>query len=349
MGNTTSTPKHLQRSEKTKSVIFTFEDYTNDAPDEEKIGREVGALQIAISDHVRDYYHDRQIQHSPEDIEKGLLREREGFPTLSSIEISHLLCDVRTRRSALGSFISHMVIKNISFFGHKTHTLLSPGALGCINEFGFGDPQVILTEEEETAFTQWRAVTAHLSPKIQKRPRGSQNARIDRLSKTIDETIVNFYDSEKDNAERLQSLRGIVEKAGIIGEMIFASPSRWKFDWHASRRDLRSRDRRSKEGKSQPDSQAFDKEGKAVVIVIFPALVQMDTKDLDDKHGQRRTRRGDYDGTAAVFEILREVRKFSQPENPQSQQTEQQQPKPAGSHPSLAAPGEPEPRQSKIL
>lgn len=146
MGNTTSTPKHLQRSDKTKSVIFTFEDYTNDAPDEEKIGHEVGALQTAISEHVRDYYHDRQIQRSPEDIEKALLREREGFPTLSNIEVSHLLCDIRTRRSALTSFISHMVIKNISFFGHKTHTLLSPGAVGCINEFGFGDPQVILTE-----------------------------------------------------------------------------------------------------------------------------------------------------------------------------------------------------------
>lgn len=203
--------------------------------------------------------------------------------------------------------------------------------------------------EEETAFTQWRAVTAHLCPKIQKRPRGSQNARIDRLAKAIDETLVNFYDSAKDNTERLQNLRSIVEKAGIAGEMIFASPSRWKFDWHASRRDIRSRDRRSKEGKSQPDNQAFDKEGKVVVIVLFPALIQMGTKDLDDKHGHKRIRRGDYDGTGAVFEILKEVRQFSQLGNPQIQQREQQQPKPAGSHSNLAAPGGPEPRQSKLV
>jgi len=184
MGNTTSTPKHLQRSDKTKSVIFTFEDYTTNAPDDEKIGREVGALQLAISDHVRDYYHERQIQRSPEDIEKVLLKERQRFPTLPIIEVAHLLCDVRTRRSALNFFISHMVLKNISFFGHKSHTLLSPGAVGvgsdiypcifavwrhnrgtyvpnvrpyfgkiwaltllkCINDFGFGDPQVKLTD-----------------------------------------------------------------------------------------------------------------------------------------------------------------------------------------------------------
>ncbi|CZS99808.1 uncharacterized protein RCO7_01627 [Rhynchosporium graminicola] len=226
MGNTTSIPKHLQRSEKTNSLIVTFKDYTHDAQDDGKITREVGALQMAISEHVRDYYHDRPIQHPPEDIAN---------------------C-----------------------------------AIGCINEFGFGDPQVILTEgehhevrpsymvlthalEEEIAFMQWRAVTAHLCPKIQKGPGGSQVTRIDRLAKTIDETTVNFYDSAKDSIERLQSLRNIVEKAAIVGEMIFASSSRW-----------------NKEG-SRPEQQAFDKNGKNVVIVLFPALVQMGTKDLLDK------------------------------------------------------------------
>ncbi len=146
MGNTTSTPKHLQRSEKTKSVIFTFEDYTNDAPDDERIRREVGSLHMIISDHCRDYYHDRQIQRAPEEVENSLLREKDRFPNLSTIELSHLLCDIRTRRSTLFCFISHMVIKNIGFFGRKTFTLLSPGALGIINEFGFGDPEVILTD-----------------------------------------------------------------------------------------------------------------------------------------------------------------------------------------------------------
>lgn len=147
MGNTTSTPKHLQRSEKTKSVIFTFEDYTNDAPDDAKIRRDVGALRVMITDHCRDYYHDRQIQRAPEEVEISLLREKDRFPTLSTIEFSHLLCDIRTRRSAVSCFVSHMVIKNISFFGRKTHTLLSPGAVGIINEFGFGDPEELkLTE-----------------------------------------------------------------------------------------------------------------------------------------------------------------------------------------------------------
>ncbi|CZT42164.1 uncharacterized protein RSE6_02017 [Rhynchosporium secalis] len=262
---------------------------------------------------------------------------------------------MRTRRSALNSFISHLVIKNISFFGHKSHTLLSPGEIGCINEFGFGDPQVILTEgehhevrpsymvlthalEEEIAFMQWRAVTAHLCPKIQKGPGGSQVTRIDRLAKTIDETTVNFYDSAKDSIERLQSLRNIVEKAAIVGEMTFASSSRWKFDWHASRRDLRSRDRCSKEG-SRPEQQAFDKNGKNVVIVLFPALVQMGTKDLLDKYGQRRIRRGNYDGSAVVFEIIKGVRQLSQLHNPLGQLPEHsQQSRPTGIHASVAEP-----------
>lgn len=142
-------------------------------------------------------------------------------------------------------------------------------------------------------------------------------------------------------------MRGIVEKAAVIGEMIFASSSRWKFDWHASRRDLRSRDRRSKDGKTQENYQAFDKDGKVVVIVRFPALVQIDTKDLETKHGQIRARRGDYDGSPAVFDILKEVRQFSQLASPPDQPPILAQPR--GSHMSLKPPSVPEPRQSKPL
>lgn len=146
MGNSTSTPKALQRSAKTKSVIFTFEDYTEDAPKEDTIKTEAAALSLAINKHCRDFYHDQRIQAPPSEIEKTLLKERDRFPTLSVTEISHLLCDIRTRSSSIPCFISHMVIKNIGFYGLKRQTLLSPSAVGCISEFGFGDPDVKLSE-----------------------------------------------------------------------------------------------------------------------------------------------------------------------------------------------------------
>ncbi|KAJ5032936.1 uncharacterized protein L3040_009525 [Drepanopeziza brunnea f. sp. 'multigermtubi'] len=310
MGNKTSTPEHLQRPDKRKAVTFTLEDHTDDIPNDGKVRREVGALHLAIIDHCRDFYHDREIVLGPKDIEILLDREKDKFPTLSTTEFSHLLYDARSRRSAVTCFISHMVIKNIGFSGRKSSTLLSPSAVGCIDDFGFSDPEVKMSEvAEDVAFTQWRVVTAQLLPKIQKRPTIYQTARIDRLFKRIDETVLIFYDSVKDNTERLRSLRSVVEKAAIVGEMIFASPSRWKFDWHISRRDLRSRDRRSKDPKTpEKTHQAFDKGGKTIVIVRFPALLQIDAKDPNDKYGKMRARRGDYDCSSAISDVLREVR-----------------------------------------
>lgn len=146
-------------------------------------------------------------------------------------------------------------------------------------------------------------------PKMQKRPTSQQNERIDKLVAVLDETLVHFCDRERSNtAERLASLRNVVLQAAIVGELIFASPTRWKFDWHASRRDIRSHDRRSRDEKSKLEYQAYDKEGKALVVVRFPALVQIDTKAVDDKHAQVRCRRGDYDAGIEVARVLGEVR-----------------------------------------
>ncbi|KAK6583695.1 hypothetical protein PZA11_003425 [Diplocarpon coronariae] len=312
MGSSTSTPKHLQRSSKTKSVIFTFEDYRDGAPDDERISQEVGALQLAVTDHCRGYYHDRQTLQAPQEIETILLRDKDKYPNLTITEFSHLLCDIRTRQSALSCFVSHMVIKNIGFFSRKSTTLLSPGAISCIQEFGFGDPEVKLALEEEVSFAQWRAVTAHLLPHVEKRPTRYQNTRIDRLLKAMNDILLNFRDPVKKDTERLTSLRGIIEKTAIVGEMILASASRWKFDWHASRRDLKAQDKRSKNWKEQHSNQAFEKEGKAVVVVRFPALIQINTQDPVNKRGQIRVRRGDNDRTSAVSNILKEVRQLSQ-------------------------------------
>ena len=142
----TATPEHLRRSARTKSVIWTYEDYTEDAPDDEQIRRAMTGLRVAVIDHARDYHHQLPIQCAPEEIEKVLVQERETFPYLSTTEFAHLLCDTRTRRSAITGFISHMVLKNISFYGVPKQTLLEPTAVRLIREFHVGDPNMKLTE-----------------------------------------------------------------------------------------------------------------------------------------------------------------------------------------------------------
>lgn len=338
MGNSwsataTSTPTGLRRSEKTKSFLFTFEDYTEDAPDDEKIRREIAGLQVAIINHARDYHHQGPIRCAVVEIEKLLRRERQPFPNLSTIEFAQLLCDTATRRSAITGLISHMLLKNIGFYGSKEHTLLSPSVVGCIREFEVGDADVQLMEgryplkfsklktyidiyaEEEMAFAQWRAVTAHLLPKRRK-DQQSENERVtrrvDRLTKLIDDILINFYDSRRDNQERLQSLTGIVTKAAVVGEMIFASPSRWRFDWNPSRRDLRDRHTQNKKAKSTGKYHRRDTDGTHLALVRFPAVVQTCTQDLSSSQAHRRKRvGGDYDNSSTVFNILKEARTVS--------------------------------------
>ena len=109
--------------------LSTFKDYTEDAPDDEKIRREIVGLQVAIINHARDYHHQGPIRCAVVEIEKLLLRERELFPNLSTIEFAQLFCDAATRRSAITGLISHMLLKNIGFYGTKMHTLLPPSVL----------------------------------------------------------------------------------------------------------------------------------------------------------------------------------------------------------------------------
>jgi hypothetical protein len=148
MGNSwsfTETPKHLQKSSKTKSVIWTFEDFTEDAPDDDKIKRGVKGLQLAIYKHADYYYHDEQSRCIPQQIEE-LLKTLPNLPNLSTQEFAHLLCDTRSRHAAICSFISHMVTKNMEFSGSRTDTLLVPCILDCMAELQVGDPHIKLSE-----------------------------------------------------------------------------------------------------------------------------------------------------------------------------------------------------------
>jgi len=145
MGALTSvpTPKGLQQSSKTKSVIVTYED---DTPDDNEIKRQVASLHAAIVDHGRNYHHQLDIKCPPTEIEIVLLRETVWYPGLSTKEFSHLLYDTRSRRSAITCLISHMVLKNIDFWGPRRQTLLPVSVVGCIQEFTHGDRQTKLTE-----------------------------------------------------------------------------------------------------------------------------------------------------------------------------------------------------------
>jgi len=245
-----------------------------------------------------------------------------------------------------------MVLKNIEFYGSKTQSLLPSSVVACIKEFGVGDPQFKLTEEVEIAFTQWRAVTAHILSKCQKDQHfetGQKKDRVGRLVDIINDTVGKFHDSERDNTERLQNLRGIVSKAAVVGDMIFASPSRWKFDWNPSSRDLRDRYRHNKHGKPLESYQARDKEVNVVILVQLPALVQKHTQDLSNTHAYTTRVPGDYDEGSAASDILKEVRRFSRATTAADDPPEIVHPVASGSHLSISSKSKSERRQSKLL
>ncbi|KAH6665117.1 hypothetical protein B0J14DRAFT_660801 [Halenospora varia] len=289
----TSTPAHLQRSPHTKSVIFTYEDFTENAPDDEKIRREVTALRMGIVDFARDYHHQKEIKATPEDLEKTLYKEGDTLVRLSALEFAHLLCEAKTRESAITSLISQIVLQNIQFCGTRRHTLLSPHAVGMMREFGLVDQKAKLSEDAEIAFTQWRAVTAYLLPKIQGRQADPVQTkerleRVNRLVDIVDEILEPFQNLDRNSTERLESLNSVVMRAAVVGEMIFASPSVWEFDWKPSRRDLRERDKYNKNEKPLSKYETHDEDGNVAVLVRFPGLMQKHTESIDDDSGGLR-------------------------------------------------------------
>lgn len=142
----TETPKHLQRSSRTKSVIWTFEDFTEDAPEDDKIKRAVKGLQQGIFQHAQIFYRREEVRYTPADIEEILKKNSHVHPNFSTAEFAHLLCDLRSRRSAICSYVSYMVTKNMEFSGSQSDTLLVPAILECMAELEIGDPQVKLSE-----------------------------------------------------------------------------------------------------------------------------------------------------------------------------------------------------------
>lgn len=141
-----STPLHLQKSAKTKSMLWTFEDETEDVPDDNKIRREVTGLRLAIFKHAHSYYSQEPARCTvPElvDIFAGIALE---FPSYSATEFAHLLCDISTRSSTIKSFIAYMVTKKMDFSSSSKDTLLQPSIVDCIGDFGFGNSQVKLNK-----------------------------------------------------------------------------------------------------------------------------------------------------------------------------------------------------------
>jgi hypothetical protein len=141
---------------------------------------------------------------------------------------------------------------------------------------------------------------------------GASNDRISRLVEVLNETLVNFVDTKKDSPDRLRSLGDVVARAAVVGNLIFSSSSRWEFDWHPSKRDLRERDRHSRINRPPQSYQTTDRDGKMAILVQFPALVQVLKENHKDPHAPTGKRsRGDYDDRPEVLEILRQVRQFS--------------------------------------
>jgi len=235
-------------------------------------------------------------------------------------------------------------LKNIDFWGPKRQTLLPVSVVGCIQEFTHGDRQTKLTEDDEIVFAHWRKGTAHLLPKPPNPHHPDARKakdRIGRLVRAIDDALVTFWDPKSDNTERLMDLRTIVSEAAKLGMMIFASPSRWEFDWRPSSKDLPRVD------KSRPAQKfrAYDSDGKSVVIVRFPTLIQRVPPNPIDPSSYRGRRfpTSEYDYRQEIFDILRAIRSTPPPETPtlRTNEIEERHISPSESYVSSSSPSKP--------
>lgn len=162
--------------------------------------------------------------------------------------------------------------------------------------------------------------------------------RVNRLVDIVDEILEPFQNLDRNSTERLESLNSVVMRAAVVGEMIFASPSVWEFDWKPSRRDLRERDKYNKNEKPLSKYETHDEDGNVAVLVRFPGLMQKHTESIDDdvRTYTKRQLRGDCDDSKVVFDILRQVRKFSKQLNTPSKQAGSI-PQPEGSESRISA------------
>jgi hypothetical protein len=196
-----------------------------------------------------------------------------------------------------------------------------------------------LYSEDEWAFAQWRAVTTYfLSKKGQnaERIKEEKKERIERLIHKINDILVHFALPDDDDSSRLQNLRKIVTKGEVVGQMMFASPTRWLFDWKPDRQ-VRAENARESDGQPRKlqrshGSQRRDSEGQSInlqrsnesqggrkrrsrrrsrAIVLFPGLHQRFTQDGDDKQAFDTHRSpGSYDHSEEVRNAIRDIRRL---------------------------------------
>jgi hypothetical protein len=138
------------------------------------------------------------------------------------------------------------------------------------------------------------------------------------------------------DSSRLKSLRKIVTKGEVVGQMMFASPSRWLFDWkpdrqvrpdnagdsegqprklqrshESQRRDSDGQTRMLQRSNESQRGRKRRSRGKSRVIVLFPGLDQRFTQDGDDKQSFGTNRLpGSYDHSEEVRDAIRDIRKL---------------------------------------
>jgi len=178
-----------------------------------------------------------------------------------------------------------------------------------------------LYSEDEWAFAQWRAVTTYfLSKKGQnaERIKEEKKERIERLIHKINDILVHFALPDDDDSSRLQNLRKIVTKGEVVGQMMFASPTRWLFDWKPDRQ-VRAENARESDGQPRKLQRSNESQGgrkrrsrrRSRAIVLFPGLHQRFTQDGDDKQAFDTHRSpGSYDHSEEVRNAIRDIRRL---------------------------------------
>jgi hypothetical protein len=143
--------------------------------------------------------------------------------------------------------------------------------------------------------------------------RDEHEDEIERSALEVDKILRFFVAPEKDNSKRLIRIEVIFSRGRDIGKLMFASPSRWKFDWKPSRNtieqdlqqerhakrleehDLEQQERYARRPKEDLKHRKTDSKGRSQILICFPGLEQHTTQNLDDHDGLgTKRRRGEY-------------------------------------------------------
>jgi len=148
-------------------------------------------------------------------------------------ELSELLIDVRTRKSAIIYLIAWTLLSGISSSADPKQTLLPSELIMFINQIPQQNTDWHLFQ---TALGKWRAISTFLlfplGAKTQN-PRRERELRsnIERIITCLNETLRPFHNIQIDSLSRNDNLAAMIRATAEFGLLLFSQPISWSVRW----------------------------------------------------------------------------------------------------------------------